>query len=640
MKSGKWSFSVPLFKKNVQRFWPIWGLYLLVYLFILPGHYISGQVPFWSDKTTFVYLNDYTMEIAAQPFVALIYGLVVACALWGYLFNERATGAMHALPLRRESIFLTNYITGLLFFLVPSLVVALLTLGAGAAVGAVTAQALGYWILCQGLMMIFFFSLATIMAFVTGNAVVQVVLYSVANLFCAGISMMLSDLFYRFVYGFSSERSFWGIAEWGTPVLAISQSVGPVYMGDSGRVAMGIMSGMSCLWIFAVVGLVLAVLALLAYRKRKLELAGEVIAISWFRPVFKYGVAVCGGLLLAQIVTDTMELKGIIVFSFLLVLFAALCYFGVEMLLQKSLRVWKRGWRGCCILAAALLLGMVAMEQDVLAYERRVPALEQVERVELIGITNYPSEGMSSNPEYIEQVIAVHQAMVREKSEQEQMAGGNRDGNWEGQVAWLYIDYWMEDGGRISRQYDLCINMEDPPWEGSAAWYCNQLADRWMLESMFPPEYTDEEKLRRTELSYYSWSEESGTQHWQEQTLVEEDAQILYRAVREDIEAGRLGSYYNYYGGQYASMNQLQLWFYFRRDSDDLREFSNNSAVSLGYDDYCVYVSVEGNAESTLKALEELGIELTWEEWQETYEVEVREYVEYSTTVPSDANSY
>ena len=36
MRSGKSFFNATLYKKNLTRFWPVWSLYLVIWMFVLP----------------------------------------------------------------------------------------------------------------------------------------------------------------------------------------------------------------------------------------------------------------------------------------------------------------------------------------------------------------------------------------------------------------------------------------------------------------------------------------------------------------------------------------------------------------------------------------------------------------------------
>ena len=43
----------------------------------------------------------------------LVYAVLCAMAVWSYLYNARSVGLMHTLPIRREGLFLTNFLSGL-----------------------------------------------------------------------------------------------------------------------------------------------------------------------------------------------------------------------------------------------------------------------------------------------------------------------------------------------------------------------------------------------------------------------------------------------------------------------------------------------------------------------------------------------
>lgn len=47
--------------------------------------------------------------------------------LFGDLYNSRMCNALHAMPMRRETLFLTNVVSGLLFSMIPTAVMALLS---------------------------------------------------------------------------------------------------------------------------------------------------------------------------------------------------------------------------------------------------------------------------------------------------------------------------------------------------------------------------------------------------------------------------------------------------------------------------------------------------------------------------------
>ena len=49
--------------------------------------------------------------------LSLVFGVLAAMAAFGYLYNNRAACTIHALPVRREALFWSNYLAGFSFLL-------------------------------------------------------------------------------------------------------------------------------------------------------------------------------------------------------------------------------------------------------------------------------------------------------------------------------------------------------------------------------------------------------------------------------------------------------------------------------------------------------------------------------------------
>ncbi len=95
---------------------------------------------------------------------------------------------------------------------------------------------------------------------------------------------------------------------------------------------------------YAAAGLVMAVIALLVYRHRHVESAGDVVAIPLVRPVFKYGVTFSGPGLRHLTAAFFGWHRAAVLCPVCVVLWAAAGYFAAEMLLKKSFRVLK-AWK-------------------------------------------------------------------------------------------------------------------------------------------------------------------------------------------------------------------------------------------------------------------------------------------------------
>lgn len=312
MQSANWCFSMPLCKKQVKRFWPLWGMYTFVLFMLMPVYLLLEKQNEQLGQDLYLALHRYGIVMATEGalWIALFFCVLTAMALWSYLYNNRSVSMIHALPMTRETLFITNYITGILFFLVPNLVIFLLTLGAEALIGVVAMKSLAIWLLCQTLLCFFYYSFATVLAFVTGHILILPCLYAVFNFLTLALSRLLDWSFGEFVYGYAigSVPLLNWFGKWLSPAYAFLDELHldypvdyPVIDGQSIHDLPAMISGLPLVFAYAAVGLIMTFVAYLFYRNRKLELSGEVIVVSFLRPIFKYGVAICSGLVFGNI---------------------------------------------------------------------------------------------------------------------------------------------------------------------------------------------------------------------------------------------------------------------------------------------------------------------------------------------------
>ena len=99
------------------------------------------------------------------------------------------------------------------------------------------------------------------------------------------------------------------------------------------------------------IGVVLAGLGLLLYRRRKLERAGDFLAIRGLEPVFVVICSVAGGVFLYAL----SEAFGFAVDYFLMGLGVVVGFFGSQMLIKRTVRVFrKKTFLAIGVLAAAV----------------------------------------------------------------------------------------------------------------------------------------------------------------------------------------------------------------------------------------------------------------------------------------------
>ena len=125
MKSRISYFDKTVFKKNLPRFAPAWGLctvwLVLAIVTICMYPEMAGS-------------NLMDMGQAYCVFTFLYAPLCTQLLFGDLLYNTRMCNALHALPLKRDTWFFTNVASGFAFFLIPTVTsarLAALLLGLG-----------------------------------------------------------------------------------------------------------------------------------------------------------------------------------------------------------------------------------------------------------------------------------------------------------------------------------------------------------------------------------------------------------------------------------------------------------------------------------------------------------------------------
>ena len=477
MRSATSFFDKTLFRSQLKHTWPLWLGYTALWLFLVPVALFSAlsayQGSYSAADASGLLLNA---GVRGGVFISFVFGLFFAMLSFSHLTQSRATNGFHALPVRRETIFLTAYLTGLFCQLSTILVTFLL----GAAVSAplhlsfwsVTAAAMGSAMLEA----VFFYSFAALCMMMTGQILAAPVFYFVGNILVPGMEYLLRNFAGNFLYGYSGHTD-----------VALGFLSPPLYMytevsiasietceSDSYYVTAYALEHRSFMILaaYALAGLVIALIALLLYRTRKSEMTGSTVAFPWATPIFKYGVAFCTAVALGQFLyyflfgqyrsSGNDSLPGTI----LCMAAAGLVgYFVAEMLVKKSFRVFRAGAKGAVIVSLALVLLGVTMSFDLTGYEKHVPNESEIESVyyTFSGMTNVTTDDADT----IRRLTAAHQAIVKNRNEQARMAKAWETGTLSQsdyddiEPFSLRLTYYLKDGSQLSRSYSLYLRRSD-----------------------------------------------------------------------------------------------------------------------------------------------------------------------------------
>ena len=425
-------FNPTVFKKDLTRFAPTWALYS-VGLFMMLA--ICMDAP--SDYRRAQSIADTISLMAAFN---LGYGLLNAQLLFGDLFNSRHVNALHAMPLRRECWYFTHMAAGLAFSIVPNLamaVVASVLVGSGWVVPF-------WWLLAVTLQYVCFFGIAVLSALCVGNRFAMVLVYGIINFFSLIVYWFYNCIYEPLLYGVVVDDQLFErfcpvvrLVDLGYEMILINKGE-----GSASITGMEFAQGWGYLGVCAAVGVAALVLSLMLYRRRKLESAGDFMAVRSLEPVF-LGLYTISMAAYFQGVGDLFDI-GRYVFLGIGVLVG---FFTGRMLLKRTIRVFQPKGIIACVLVCGVFAGsMILTAVDPMGVTRYVPKADQVASVYIAPSQyNYGNSEIHrmDEPEYIEKAVALHEAI---------MAGSTEAGPEEDTVN-ICIGYTLRGGKTVLRYY-------------------------------------------------------------------------------------------------------------------------------------------------------------------------------------------
>ncbi|MBQ2927709.1 MAG: hypothetical protein IJD98_03945 [Oscillospiraceae bacterium] len=497
MQSKTSFFNKTAFRKNLTRFAPVWVLYTICLLLGLFLVYTDGGGTGFQRDYRFV--RTMSELFSVMGVVNLGYALLVAQLLFGDLFQSRMCNMLHALPLRRESWFATHVLSGMVFSLVPTAVMALVSLPL--LMGNVYKNA---WLLApllfaaSNLQYLCFFGLAAFSAMCVGNRFTMAAGYGLLNAGAYIFYWLVDTVYTPLLYGVVTPTA---LAIHLTPMYHMVEFSFVKYETRAelverfGEDLIGVTAQIQTtehwwrLFAWAGVGLVFLAAALMLYRKRNLECAGDAVAYPCLVPVF-------------QVLCAVVVMTGgqFFLYAFLgldqnyLILAAGLVigWFIGRMLIERSTRVFRlRNWYGLAALSAALLVTLGCTHFDILGIETRLPKAERVAKVHFD--SSYVSSLTTEEEADIQNILRLNEKALEVRAESPGSYVLGTNGQWVKYVdtyssvieeedpnlqyryvARINLCYELTNGNKVRREYNVWVDSE-------AGRMANELLNRWEM---------------------------------------------------------------------------------------------------------------------------------------------------------------
>lgn len=548
MKSRTSFFNLMAFKKDIFRFAPVWGLYTIGMLLIL---FLAAE-----ERSTAVLGRNVVSYMSGMAWINLIYAGVCALLLFGDLYSSRMCNALHAFPVRREGWLLIHILSGVLFALVPNLLVT----GVGCLLLRGYAYVGLYWFAVVMLQYLFFFGTAVLSAVCAGNRLAMAAIYSIIQFVVILVYAMTQLLYQPLLY--SVELAEENILRY-MPLLQMQDDKYLNFVYNYETITadfQGINAEMWTHLAFCVLaGFVSMGLALWVYRKRNLENAGDFISLKPLAPVFLLIYTLCAGLLLL-FVAEIFE--G--VYSYLFLAIGLLVgFFTGQMLLKRTLKVFsKRAFLGLGVIVLALAGSMWLTWLDPVGITTYIPPKEDVKWAAIY--TQNDSFRYNKNydrahyeikdPAELEALQTFHKALTENRFVED----GSVDS------CDIEILYERSDGSRVIRYYSIPVNTD--LGEKAKQWLSDP---RYLLGSENLEDLTERLVELQVDRTYYLETVKGDdTVYWLSLIDPSEIAGFVL-AFQADCEAMRTAQPWEYHGEEETA---YYLGAYMKRPDPDKTE--------------------------------------------------------------------
>lgn len=391
MDRSCFSLSVSVIKENFRRFWTVPAVGFLAWFLI-------AIIPIMAAYKNESALSAFTVSLLyhAYPFSAgllLVIPIISVSLVFRYLHQYSSAAMLHALPLTKSQLFNSNFLSGLLFSILPVLFTGalLLCLVKPAHLenfpdipillerdldhikemvqfheNIFTYENVLIWIGGTLLVTLCIYSISTFAGMITGSSIIFFFTSLVLSILATGLTQMVTSYFREFLFGYKLSDLASNV------IYSLSPLTGLLF--HSGR-----LSYMHIAFYLAMsLGLIIASSVL--YRKRRLERSGNAFIFRGIDHVVCYIITFFG-----------MSLPGIVLFHsqssrlgmYLGLAGGCIASFAIgRMIVSKSLRIFDRAaLKSFLLYAAAAAVFLCALVFDFTGYVTRLPDPAQVEKV-------------------------------------------------------------------------------------------------------------------------------------------------------------------------------------------------------------------------------------------------------------------
>lgn len=535
--------------------------------------------------------------------VIVVMAFLLAMSGFWYLYSGVKTDFYHSLPIKREQLFFSRYLVGILIFFIPYIISVLLGYGAGMMKGAGSSGVLGLCaksFLTNMILFLLFYNLAILGVLLTGNLFTGVLAYGAFLGYGILLDTTITLTKSYFFTTYTGNRRLLGTAFSGSFSMLSPIYVIEMILSDN-KISLKKMS------VVFGIALLLLVICVWIYKIRPTESYHKSIAFKKLQPVIKVAIVVpvsaFAGIMLSEIAGENFLWYLVGMFGM-----ALLLCFAMEFLYHLDIKECIRPRISSGIILGIAVVTAVTLKLDLFRFDTYLPKESQVKNMsiyidELNGHYEYPSGYGYYYNEFldhakIEKFSDIYQLAKKGVAIQKERGDVGYVTTESGMMSFS-VRYELKNGKVVYRGYSVPKNEENLKLVAN-------IYDNWEFKKKsLPVEYVEEKNILSLTISDLQSHRDSGLSKEVIKDLFKTSKNEWESATYEQLKADKV-------------LGFLQFYVNYKDEND-----------YGGYDSGYQFMSVPvySSFKQTRQLLEQSGCKLvTFENFGEVQFIQIRKY--------------
>lgn len=424
----------------------------------LPGG-VSGTYTNWKDVQSW-FVTEMGFSNKYIWFAVCAGGILSAITSFSYLHSKKQIDFYHCLPVKRETWYFVNCISGIVQIIVPYIIGYILMLIVGGMKGVASPKLIRQSGVVMGITILIFlliYGTTSLAMILTGKLLVGMLGATIFLMWGSVIVALKNYTMLQLFENYMTEETVVGFVEnmiggggWYSPILIWERIKNYNHLGKP-------MFPIVMAMILAII-LIFAV-GLFAFKKRRMENVGKAIVFSKVESLVQIIITVTSGMFFAVIVSSQNQVKGMKVgWMYGIAMISVVIIYGVisfiyhgdiRMLFQKKIPL--------CICMAVTLGTLTIVRFDVLGYDKYMPdknkiKMMAVDSYDVNYLLNYRSQW--ENLDYKGQLAKLKTEEFNDIYDLiEESVRGKNDDDTEKSI--INVGYYLNSGRKIYRSYQV-----------------------------------------------------------------------------------------------------------------------------------------------------------------------------------------